>query len=168
MVVTHILTTERLVQRPVTAHDHTALLAHWTEQDVRQFLFDGAILSLDEVSTVIADSESGFANAGYGFWVIRERDETGLTGTAGLRPLKELGLEIVYSLAPTAWGKGYATEAARAVVDYALGPLGRSEVLAEIDEGNTASVAVIERLGMTPFVVVPGMLGPMTRYRMTR
>jgi [ribosomal protein S5]-alanine N-acetyltransferase len=41
-------------------------------------------------------------------------------------------------------------------------------VLAEVDEGNAASVAVIERLGMVPFEVVPGRLGPMTRYRKTR
>jgi len=41
-------------------------------------------------------------------------------------------------------------------------------VLAEVDEGNTASIAVIERLGMAPFDVVPGLLGPMTRYRLMR
>jgi ribosomal-protein-alanine N-acetyltransferase len=40
-------------------------------------------------------------------------------------------------------------------------------VLAEVDEGNAASVAVVKRLGMTPFAVVPGVLGPMTRYRRT-
>ena len=83
-------------------------------------------------------------------------------------PLENLGLEIFYSLAPGSWGKGYATEAARAVVEHALGPLGLPEVLAEVDEGNTASVAVVERLGMTPFDVVPGLLGPMTRYRRTQ
>jgi hypothetical protein len=38
-------------------------------------------------------------------------------------------------------------------------------VLAEVDEGNEASVRVIERLGMTRFAVVPGLLGPMVRYR---
>jgi [ribosomal protein S5]-alanine N-acetyltransferase len=64
-------------------------------------------------------------------------------------------------------GPGYATEAARAVVEHALGPLGLREVLAEVDEGNAASVAVVKRLGMTPFAVVPGVLGPMTRYRRT-
>jgi len=52
-------------------------------------------------------------------------------------------------------------------MEHALGPLGLPEVLAEVDEGNTASVAVAERLGMTPFAVVPGALGPMTRYRKT-
>jgi [ribosomal protein S5]-alanine N-acetyltransferase len=71
-------------------------------------------------------------------------------------------------VAPGAWGHGYATEAARAVVVHALGALELPEVLAEVDEGNAASVAVIERLGMTRFDVVPGALGPMIRYRRTR
>jgi RimJ/RimL family protein N-acetyltransferase len=43
--VSHVLTTERLVLRPVTAADRAALLAHWTAPDVRRFLFDGAVLS---------------------------------------------------------------------------------------------------------------------------
>jgi len=165
-----VLTTERLILRPVTGRDHAGLLAHWTRPEVRRFLFDGTIQTPAEVTRVIEDSTRTFAAVGYGLWVIQEAGSpglagTGLAGTAGLRPLEELGLEIFYSLAPGVWGKGYATEAARAVVEYALGPLGLPEVLAEVDEGNAASVAVVERLGMTPFAVVPGLLGPMTRYR---
>jgi [ribosomal protein S5]-alanine N-acetyltransferase len=54
------------------------------------------------------------------------------------------------------------------VIGYALGPLGLTEVFAEVDEGNRASAAVIERVGMTAFTTVPGVLGPLTRYRKTR
>ncbi|MFE3453376.1 GNAT family N-acetyltransferase [Nonomuraea sp. NPDC059194] len=164
----HLLMTERLVLRPVTAQDHAGLLAHWTGADVRRFLFDGEILSAEEVTGIIEDSTLSFAAAGHGLWLIREKDSSDLVGTAGLRPLDDLGLEVFYSLAPAAWGKGYATEAARAVVEHALGPLGLPEVLAEVDEGNAASVAVVERLGMTAFESVPGLLGPMTRYRRVR
>ena len=183
-----LLRTERLVLRPVTADDHAALLAHWTQPDVRRFLFDGAALSAAEVAQTIEESIGDFAARGFGIWLIElgsaaglvgtatGMDSTatglvgtaaGLVGTAGLRPLEEYGLEIFYSLAPGAWGHGYATEAARAVVEYGLGPLGLPEVLAEVDEGNAASVAVVKRLGMTPYAVVPGLLGPMTRYRTT-
>ena len=175
--VAHALTTERLVLRPVTARDHAALLAHWTQPDVRRFLFDGAALSAAEVAEAIQDSVRSFTSAGYGLWLLQEQAGASpvgassvgasFVGTAGLRPLEDLGLEILYSLAPGSWGQGYATEAARAVIEYALGPLGLPEVLAEVDEGNAASVAVIKRLGMTPFEVVPGVLGPMTRYRKT-
>ncbi len=163
----HVLVTERLLLRPVTASDYAALQAHWAAPDVRRFLFDGAMLSPAEISEAIEDSTRDFAAAGYGLWLIQVQDRTDLTGTAGLRPLDVLGLEIFYSLAPASWGKGYATEAARAVVEHAIGPLGLPEVLAEVDAGNTASVAVVERLGLTAFEVVPGLLGPMTRYRRT-
>jgi RimJ/RimL family protein N-acetyltransferase len=169
--VDHVLYTERLVLRPVTRDDHPAMLAHWTLPDVRRFLFDGAPLSSAEVAETIEESIGDFAANGYGIWLIElgsgPRPGPGLVGTAGLRPLEESGLEIFYSLAPAAWGHGYATEAARAVVEYALGPLGLPEVLAEVDEGNAASVAVVKRLGMTPYAVVPGLFGPMTRYRTT-
>ena len=166
--VSHVLTTERLVLRPVTAADRAALLAHWTAPDVRRFLFDGAVLFPAEITEVIEDSARDFTAAGYGLWLVRAAAGTDLVGTAGLRPLEDLGLEIFYSLAPGAWGNGYATEAARAVMEHAIGSLGLPEVLAEVDRGNAASVAVIERLGMTPFDVVDGLLGPMTRYRRTR
>lgn len=163
----HLLSTERLVLRPVMADDHAAVLAHWTQPDVRRFLFDGAALSGVEVAETIEESIGDFAARGFGVWLIELGSAAGLIGTAGLRPLGSSGLEIFYSLAPGAWGHGYATEAARAVVEYGLGPLGLPEVLAEVDEGNAASVAVVKRLGMTPYAVVPGLLGPMTRYRIT-
>src|SRR5579859_1164212 len=163
----HVLRTERLVLRPVTAGDHAVLRAHWAAPDVRRFLFDGATLSAAEITETIEDSARNFGRNGYGLWLVHEDGGTDLMGTAGLRPLEDLGLEIFYSLAPGSWGKGYATEAARAVLDYALGPLGLPEVLAEVDEGNTASIAVIERLGMIEFEMVPGLLGPMARYRKT-
>jgi RimJ/RimL family protein N-acetyltransferase len=218
--VDHVLRTERLILRPVTAGDHAALLAHWAAPDVSRFLFDGATLSASEITEAIEDSARDFGRSGYGLWLIHEKHpadaartdadppdadppdadpadadpadadppdadpadadppdadlpnadlaDAAVVGTAGLRPLENIGLEVFYSLAPGSWGKGYATEAARAVLDRALGPLGLPEVLAEIDAGNTASIAVIERLGMTPFEVVPGLLGPMTRYRKTR
>ena len=174
-----LLRTERLVLRPVTADDHAALLAHWTQPGVRRFLFDGAALSAAEVAETIEESIRDFAARGFGIWLIElgsaagldstaaglDSTATGLVGTAGLRPLGGSGLEIFYSLAPGAWGHGYATEAARAVMEYGLGPLGLPEVLAGVDEGNAASVAVVKRLGMIPYAVVPGLLGPMTRYR---
>jgi len=191
-IVEQVLRTERLILRPVTAGDHAVLQAHWTTPDVRRFLFDGATLSAAEITAAIEDSARDFGRAGYGLWLIHEKVgtdlagtdlagtdlagtdlagtdlvDTDLAGTAGLRPLEDLGLEIFYSLAPGSWGRGYATEAAGAVLAYALGPLGLPEALAEVDEGNAASIAVIERLGMTRFDVVPGLLGPMIRYRKT-
>jgi ribosomal-protein-alanine N-acetyltransferase len=163
--VSHVLTTARLVLRPVTMQDQAWLLAHWTAPDVRRFMFDGETLSSAQVTEAIAGSAGSFEAAGYGLWLICPADGGEPCGTAGLRPLADLGIEVIYSLAPGAWGKGYATEAARAVLAHALGPLGLADVLAEIDEDNSASVAVAERVGMTRFEVVQGLLGPLARYR---
>jgi hypothetical protein len=76
-------------------HDHTGLLAHWTEPQVRRFLFDGTILSAADITRAIEESTRSFEQAGYGLWLIRERDGGELTGTAGLRPLEDLGLEVL-------------------------------------------------------------------------
>jgi [ribosomal protein S5]-alanine N-acetyltransferase len=104
--VSHVLTTERLVLRPVAAQDHAGLLAHWTEPDVRRFLFDGALLSSAEITRAIEDSARDFAAAGYGLWLMRETDGTDLACMAGLRPLEDIGLEVFYSLTPGARARG--------------------------------------------------------------
>ena len=57
--------------------------------------------------------------------------------------------EIGWRLARSAWGRGYATEAAWAALNVAFGPVGLDEVLSWTFEGNLASRAVMERLGMT-------------------
>jgi [ribosomal protein S5]-alanine N-acetyltransferase len=168
-VVDRVLRTERLVLRPATVSDHAALLAHWAAPEVCRFLFDGVAPSAAEVTEAIRSGARDFGRSGYGLWLIHKNlARSELVGTVGLRPLGGLGLEVFYSLTPSSWGQGYATEAARAVLDHALGILGLPEVLAEVDAGNATSIAVVERLGMTPFDVVPGLLGPMIRYRKTK
>jgi ribosomal-protein-alanine N-acetyltransferase len=161
------LTTERLLLRPIAMQDHSELYAHWTSPEVRQYLFDGAILSADDVTQVIEGSVRGFAESSSTLWLVKAMDGSRFVGVAGLRPLDDVGVELYYSLAPEAWGRGYATEAARAVMHYALNDLGLHEVLAEVDAANAASVAVVERLGMIAYDAVPGVLGAMTRYRRT-
>lgn len=170
-----VLRTERLTLRPVRPDtDQTWLLDHWTELDVRRFLHDGETLTPEQIGAEVAESVRSFAEDGYGLWVVEvsefthgagTRDRRHRIGTVGIRPLDDLGPELYYSLAPDAWGRGYATEAARVVLAHALGPLGLPELLAEVDIDNRASEAIIAKLGMESFDVVPGVLGPMTRYR---
>ncbi|MFE3057980.1 GNAT family N-acetyltransferase [Nocardia sp. NPDC059239] len=164
-----MLQTGRLALTPVCASDRDELVALWHDPLVREFLFDGEMLSVDEVTRIITNSENSFATVNFGLWALRERNGGSLLGTAGLRGLGGgPDLEIVYSLTPARWGRGLAVEAAAAVLDYAFDTLGLDRVLAEIDEGNTASRAVVERLGMRPYETVQGVLGPMIHYALTR
>ena len=163
--MTYVLSLRRLGLSPITRRDSGFLVTHWSNPEVRRFLFDATPAVPAEIRQAIDDSAYGFATVGYGLWLIRIIGDVDPIGVVGLRPLDELGLEVFYSLIPRVRGNGYATEAAAGIIDYALGPIGLTEVFAEVDEGNTASAAVIERLGMTAFATVPGALGPMTRYR---
>lgn len=72
-----------------------------------------------------------------------------LVGRVGLA-LKDAGRQAMvwYLLDPATWGRGYATEASRALLAFAFGPLGVRRVYADVDPRNAASARVCERLGM--------------------
>ncbi|XVQ07884.1 GNAT family N-acetyltransferase [Spirillospora sp. CA-255316] len=175
-----VLRTGRLVLHPVGTGDHRALLRHWTGPRVRRHLFDDRILCAEQVTEIIEASLHDFATEGYGLWALRFAPpgadpldpalaEAPLAGVVGLRrmegPGHGLDVEIVYSLEPEHWGRGLAAEAARAVLDHAFGVLALPRVIAEIDEGNTASAEVAEHLGMRPYAGdFEGASDGLTRY----
>jgi len=90
-------------------------------------------------------------NPVHGCWAIDRRDGGPPAGTVLLKPLPNgVGeVEVGWHLHPDSWGHGYATEAARAVVDRAFDE-GLLEVYAVVRPGNEPSLAVCRRLGMQP------------------
>ncbi|HYD36430.1 MAG TPA: GNAT family N-acetyltransferase [Allosphingosinicella sp.] len=85
---------------------------------------------------------------GYGLFVVEERGTGAFLGRVGpLNPPWWPALEIAWALAPTARGKGYATEAARAAIRWSFETLGLDRIVSIIHPGNVASQAVAERLG---------------------
>jgi RimJ/RimL family protein N-acetyltransferase len=88
---------------------------------------------------------------GYGLWAVERVEDGALIGRVGLwNPEGWPGLEVGWTLARDAWGHGYASEAARASVDYAWGVLEAPRLISLIHPDNAASIRVAERLGMTP------------------
>ncbi|WP_369134910.1 GNAT family N-acetyltransferase [Modestobacter sp. I12A-02662] len=87
----------------------------------------------------------------HGCWAIDPVDGGRPAGTVLLKPLpRGVGeVEVGWHLHPDSWGRGYATEAARAVLDRAFGE-GLVEVYAVVRPGNEPSLAVCRRLGMEP------------------
>ncbi|MGY1840708.1 MULTISPECIES: GNAT family N-acetyltransferase [unclassified Modestobacter] len=87
----------------------------------------------------------------HGCWAIEPRDGGPVAGTVLLKPLPNgVGeVEVGWHLHPDSWGSGYATEAARAVIDRAFSE-GLVEVYAVVRPDNTRSLAVCGRLGMEP------------------
>ena len=147
-----VVTTSRLELRPFALEDGEPLHALFTDPGVRRWLLDDALVAREWLDGEIAESERRFAAGGCGLWVIREPPVDSIVGFAGFRPFWDPPqLELVYALHPSVWGRGLATEAAGAAMAYGFDTLGFTEVLAATDVPNTASVAVLSRLGFEEY-----------------
>ncbi|MBD2742296.1 GNAT family N-acetyltransferase [Coleofasciculus sp. FACHB-1120] len=143
-----VLQTTRLQLRLCQIEDIQLIHKLWTSDRIRYFLFDNRIISSDEAQAFVEDSLANFEQHGYGLWLVFMRDLDYLVGFAGFLPSEEWTPSLIYGVHPDRWGYGYATEAASAVLSYALDKLALPKVRADVDEPNIASVRVLEKLGM--------------------
>lgn len=144
-----VLTTARTRMRPVTPADVDGMHALWTDPAVRKFLWDDQIIDRERAAQAVDISCRDFAAHGFGLWLIQDKQSGEPIGFCGLRASEHGVPELLYGLWPRWWGRGLATEAARAVLDYAFAQLGHTSIEAATDVPNLASVRVMTRLGMT-------------------
>ena len=105
----------------------------------------------DEIRRWIARAESEQRERGYGMWIVTERESGAFVGEVGLTEQVFAGtrdVEVGYQLRPEFWGRGYATEAARASLAFGRDVVGLERIVALIDPRNTASQRVAAKLGM--------------------
>jgi RimJ/RimL family protein N-acetyltransferase len=155
------LRTPRLVLRPWHAADDAevaAALDVYRRDEVARWL--GATPSpwpdLDYARTRLERWASvGRQSPGFGLWAVVPDGAAHPVGTVLLVRLPDADgaptddVEIGWHLHPDAWGRGYATEAAQALLAHAFGPLALTCVNAVAHDGNAPSFAVMQRLGMT-------------------
>ena len=145
------LFTSRLHLRPFTAADRDAIHAIYTDPEVMRHVGHGAHRTIAETVAALRTYAEVLADRGYSFVAVTERVGGALVGDAGLHPLGGRGpdIELGYTLARWAWGRGYATELGTALVEHAFGQLGAERVVAQVEPANRASRHVLEKLGMT-------------------
>ena len=146
------LRTPRLELRPFTDADLPAAHRIYSDPEVMRYVGHGPVGSEHESRGMLAAYTAHQAVHGYSFWAVVERASGALIGDAGLFLSQGIGpdVELGYTLARRSWGRGYATEAARACLDAAFGPLGLDEVIALVVPDNSRSLRVVARLGMAP------------------
>jgi [ribosomal protein S5]-alanine N-acetyltransferase len=106
--------------------------------------------SLDRIASFVARQTHWWAAHGYGLWVLQLRSNMALVGWCGLRPGDDASSpEVLYGLAESSRGAGLATEALKAVINFALEIPNVSSIWAATAIGNVASAAVMRRGGMT-------------------
>jgi RimJ/RimL family protein N-acetyltransferase len=142
------LTTDRLLLRGFEPRDVDAYAALMADPAVTRYLGDGQPLSRMNAWRQLALIIGHWELLGFGLWAVEERASGTLIGRVGcFEPEDWPAFEVGYVLARSAWGRGYATEAARSSLDYARTVLARDRVVSLIHAENASSIRVAERLG---------------------
>jgi ribosomal-protein-alanine N-acetyltransferase len=147
--------TERLQLREWRIEDVGAAYEMYGDPEVMRFLGSGLPTpTLEEQRNWLAQRIEYYRTqvpAGLGIWAIVERDTDAVVGTMLLKPIPPAfdEIEIGWHLARKAWGKGYATEAGKAVLRYGLEELKLEKIIAVVHPENVRSATVARRLGMT-------------------
>jgi RimJ/RimL family protein N-acetyltransferase len=147
-----VLLSERLRLRQWTDADREPLARLNADPEVMRHF--PACLTRTESDAMLERVRAHIDAKGFGFWAAERRDTREFIGMVGLLAVKEImpfapGVEVGWRLAKAHWGRGYATEAARAAIEHGFGALALREIVAMTAKPNLASQAVMARLGMS-------------------
>jgi RimJ/RimL family protein N-acetyltransferase len=143
------LETARLVLRGWEPSDAEAYAALTADPEVMRYV--GGELDRAQSWRQLAFNAGHWVLRGYGLWAVERTADRTLVGRVGLwNPEGWPGLELGWALARSAWGQGYATEAARAAMAWAWSALHAARLISIIHPDNAPSLRVAGRLGLRP------------------
>ncbi|WP_017316189.1 GNAT family N-acetyltransferase [Mastigocladopsis repens] len=142
--------TARLRLRPFIISDFPDYHRQITSDvDVMQTLLPGKALSWQEGQLFFNRFLEHWERHSFGLWLVFDKQEGNLIGQCGLRFLEgSLEYELVYAVARAYWGKGIATEAAKASLRYGFEELKAEQIMALTAPTNFVSQRVMQKLGM--------------------
>ncbi|HTI16595.1 MAG TPA: GNAT family N-acetyltransferase [Trinickia sp.] len=145
-----VLTTPRLILRPLRDEDAQALFEVWSDVDAMRYFSFPAMTCLDQARERVASKlRPSAANGETLICVLELRATSEVLGDCALFRADEQcrRAEIGFSLQRKFWGMGYMSEAASAVIEYAFDTLNLRRIEADIDPRNVASARLLDRLG---------------------
>src|SRR5919197_2503155 len=164
-----ILETDRLTLRMLRAWDFGAYAEMCSDPEVMRYIGDGQPLARPLAWRNLAMMVGHWSLRGYGLWAAEERSSGALVGRVGFwNPEGWPGFELGWMLRRPFWGRGYATEGARAALQFAFTQLGQPRVISLIHPENAASIRVAQRLGERQLGSTEVMGKPALVYRITR
>lgn len=145
-----VIETERLVLRLPEDGDAEASFAIHSDPDVMRWLGAPPRASVEEERERLARLRSLHDERGFSMWLVEDKDTGEVLGYAGLFPVEMKGpeIEVAYHFRKISWGQGYATEAAKACIDYGFDVAGLDHIVGLVAPENAASVRVLEKCGM--------------------
>jgi RimJ/RimL family protein N-acetyltransferase len=149
-----MIETERLLLRKPRSEDAADLAVAYSDLEVMRFIGDGSTATVAEIENGIRQWLERWESWGMSLFSLERREDGRVLGRAGFLlwdpetwqvPGDET--ELGWLLAREHWGHGYATEAALALRDWALGERGLTRLISLIQHGNVRSFRVAEKLG---------------------
>jgi ribosomal-protein-alanine N-acetyltransferase len=158
-----LIQTPRLIMRAAKVKDAPPIFERYNQDvEVARYLTWQPVHAIDETITFLRRCEARWQSGEAFSWVLTPKQGGGPIGMVELR-VSGHGVELAYVLARAYWNYGYMTEAARAIIDWALEQSSIYRVWAMCDVENAASIRVLEKLGMLRegilrrFVIHPNM-----------
>ncbi len=155
--------TDRLILRTWMHSDLDAVAALISDAEVMRYV-TGTVHARDAEAAWIDRAIDEQDREGFSMWPVVRRSDGRVIGRCGLHRMPDGAIEIAWIFERAVWGEGYATEAARAVLDYARDVANLSAIVALIDPRNRPSIAVAHRLGLHFDRVVRAYKRDMLRY----
>lgn len=141
--------TARLLLRAYSPADFEAFAEMRADPEVMRFIGHGGPGTAEQARAWQERNDRRWLEEGFGMWAVVERASGELAGWCGLSRLDTTDeVEVGYGLARRAWGRGFATEAARAALRYGFERLGLARIVAVVNPSNRASRHVVEKLGL--------------------
>jgi RimJ/RimL family protein N-acetyltransferase len=137
--------------RPPTPADAPAVLRILSNQSVIEHNPSDLVVELSEIEALLWRWLDHWSEHGFGNCCVVEKETGHLIGNCGIRRMTVRGapvLNLMYRFHPSAWGRGYATEAARAAFNWTSRNLPGQVVVARVRPGNLASQGVARKIGL--------------------
>jgi RimJ/RimL family protein N-acetyltransferase len=142
------LETDRLTLRMLRESDFDAYAEACADPEVMRYIGEGQPLARPMAWRNLAMMVGHWSLRGYGLWGVEEKSSGELVGRIGFwNPEGWPGFELGWLLRRSCWGRGFATEGARAALRYAFTQLGQPRVISLIHPENAASIRVAQRVG---------------------
>lgn len=139
--------TERLRLRIVCRNDLNDLAGLFADPDVVKYVGDGKPSSREDAAKAVESMLAHWQKHSFGRWIAADKTSGAFIGFGGLRSLFGTP-EVVYHLTKENWSKGFATELARAALRFGFEDRGFGRIVAITKPPNSASIHVMQKLGM--------------------
>jgi [ribosomal protein S5]-alanine N-acetyltransferase len=147
--------TARLLLREILPSDEAAWFEMDSNPDVHKYLGNEPVTNIEQIQQATQSIRQQYIDNGIGRWAVVEKESGNFIGWSGLKLIKEYEnnhinfYDVGYRLHPSYWGKGYATESAKAAIQYGFNELKLTEIIGMVHQDNKASRNVLEKCGLT-------------------